>query len=99
QDLRLEDVARFCGCSKSHLSHLFGRHMPMSFAAFVANVRIQHARRLLAEGANVSRTASLCGFSDPNYFATAFKRATGQTPTRFARNAVREEEGEDPWEK
>ncbi len=86
QDIRLRDIARFCGCSESYISHLFNRHMHVNLSQFVNQVRVARARRMLAEGAGVIRTAGAVGFSDPNYFSSVFRRITGLTPTGYARS-------------
>jgi len=86
QDIRLKDVATFCGCSESYISHLFNRHMHVNLNRFVNQVRVKHARRMLAGGADVIRAALACGFSDPNYFSSVFRRVTGVTPTGYARS-------------
>lgn len=86
QDIRLHDVAAFCGCSESYVSHLFNRHMHVNLSRFVNQVRVKHAQRLLAEGADVIRAALASGFSDPNYFSSVFRRVTGMTPTGYARS-------------
>lgn len=86
QDIRLRDIAAFCGCSESYVSHLFNQHMHVNLSQFVNQVRIARARRTLAEGGSVLRAALDAGFSDPNYFSSVFRRLTGETPSGYARS-------------
>jgi AraC-like DNA-binding protein len=85
QDIRLRDIARFCGCSESYISRRFNRHMHVNLSRFINQVRVAHAKRMLAEGAGVVQAAGATGFSDPNYFSSVFKRITGTTPTAYVR--------------
>ncbi len=86
EDIRLGDIAAFCGCSESYISHLFNRHMHVNLNRFINQVRVTHAKRMLAQGTGVLRVALAAGFSDPNYFSSVFKRVTGMTPTGYARS-------------
>jgi transcriptional regulator GlxA family with amidase domain len=53
-------------------------------AEFVLRERLRRAARLLASHAlPVKEVSALCGFADPNYFAKAFRRLFGTSPTAF----------------
>jgi len=41
------------------------------------------ARLLVGGGESVKQISGDCGFEDPNYFAKAFRRAYGLSPTEF----------------
>lgn len=46
--------------------------------------RLKEACRMLAEtNASITKIASTCGFSSPEYFARSFRRETGQTPSAW----------------
>jgi hypothetical protein len=48
---------------------------------------MEHAKLLLAERAvSVTKIGLTVGFSSPNAFATAFRKATGLTPTDYRRS-------------
>ena len=48
---------------------------------------MERAKLLLAEGAvSVTEIGLTLGFSSPNAFATAFRKATGLTPTDYRRS-------------
>jgi LacI family transcriptional regulator len=61
-------------------------------AKYLLKTRIEAACRMLKEtDANVTHVAESCGFSSPNYFAEAFRRVMGKSPTAYrAKEAGRE---------
>ena len=89
QELTIERVARACACSESTVSHLFRRHTGRSVKQYVAELRINQAKKLLeTSDLPVQTVASLCGFANINYFSTAFKKTVGLSPTEYRRTAV-----------
>ena len=56
----------------------------------VRKLRIEKARRLLAERPDMSvgDVAEACGFSDYNYFISVFTRMTQESPSRYRRHAA-----------
>lgn len=81
EDLAVGDVAAVAGLSPHWFSEVFARRTGMSPWQWLTAVRIERAKRLLAEGRlPVTRIALDVGFSDSSYFARAFRRATGRSP-------------------
>jgi AraC family transcriptional regulator len=53
---------------------------------YVRTLRIEEAKRRLSQGnQSITEVAFDCGFSHAQHFATAFRRATGLTPSAFRR--------------
>ena len=52
---------------------------------YLIQVRVAHARQLLAEGAVPSRAALMAGFVDQSHLTYHFKRRLGITPGRYRR--------------
>ncbi len=78
---RLADVA---GLSRAHFVRTFTAALGVSPSAYVTEQRMALAHRLLvATDATVAEIAGACGFADGNYFAKAFRRHTGLTPSAF----------------
>ena len=81
---RLADVAAVAGMSVNSLLRRFERAFAISPMRYLANIRMEHARRLLATtDLRVAEVGRACGFEDANYFARSFKRAVGKSPTRW----------------
>ena len=84
----LDELARLCGISQSHLMRTFKASTGWPIHKYVAEERMKAARKLLlAEQMNAKMIADKLGFRSPAYFATAFRRMTGKTPSEFRREA------------
>lgn len=76
-------------CSQLHLSPayfstLFKRETQKSFTAYVTEVRMEHAARLLRDtDEKTYLIAERTGYTDPNYFSFVFKRYFGLPPSKF----------------
>lgn len=82
--LSVPQLAEIAGLSRAHFTRTFTAHQGMPPAEFVAQERMRRASRLLTdETLSVKQVAATCGFSDPNYFAKAFRRVFGTSPTEF----------------
>lgn len=79
----LAELAELCRLSVRQLTRGFRISRGCSIGDHVASCRMDHARRLLAEGESVKSIAYSLGFSSPSSFCYAFRQATGQTPTQF----------------
>jgi AraC family transcriptional regulator len=85
RDLSLFALAEVAGMSASHLKAQFKRSQGLSVHAYVMRRRVERARRLLADGASISRVALDAGFSHPSHMARWMKRLLGATPRAFQR--------------
>lgn len=84
RSLDVATLAAVAGLSRAHFSRLFTRLNGMSPSDFVLRERMSRAARLLVNGQlSVKEIASACGFEDPNYFAKAFRRTYGTSPSEF----------------
>jgi len=84
RDITIRDVAQGCACSESTVSHLFKQHTGLPIMKYIAALRMEQAEKLLrSSNLPVSTVAQMCGFSNVNYFPTAFKKHTGITPTEY----------------
>ena len=84
EEIHAADIARFCHCSVSHLSHLFKKNLQRSITEVIEEERLTRAKRMLADtDMRVTDIAMACGFGDPNYFSFVFRRGSGMTPSAF----------------
>ncbi len=82
----LSELANVCGISQSHLMRSFKVSTGWQVHKYIAEERLNSAKALLASD-NVSsqEVSAQLGFASPAYFATAFRRMTGKTPSEYRR--------------
>lgn len=79
----LTELASLCRLSVRQLTRGFRASFQRSIGDHMAQARLDHARRLLAEGQSVKEVGHAVGFATPSSFIAAFRRATGETPRQF----------------
>lgn len=79
----IQDVTTSLGISRSLLHVKMKSLLNTSMGDFIKKRRLEKACQLLRSGKNVSETAYMTGFSDPNYFSKAFKKHFGKSPTEY----------------
>ena len=85
EKLTLEQMARETDLSRFQLLRLFRRRTGLTPHAYLLQVRVERAKRRLAEGHAIAEVAVDCGFFDQSHLTQRFKRITGVTPGTFAR--------------
>ena len=85
-DLHLEGVARRLATSRRQLQRAFAEAGGSSFRKELADVRMRHARELLAADVlSVRQVAASVGYHQPAQFAKSFRRYHGQAPSHYRR--------------
>lgn len=82
-DFSIADITQELGVSRSMLYVKMKNLVGMSMGDYIRKKRLDMARKLLAEGHNVSEVAYRSGFTDPNYFSKTFKKYVGITPSEY----------------
>ena len=89
-NLSLERIADAIHISKSHLSKLFKELTGENFAAYLRNMRLSHACKLLCEtNMTVEQIVTECGMCDVRSFYKNFQSYTGVTPSQYKENKKR----------
>lgn len=84
--ITLELLASVSGYGVDHFSHVFKQIAGESPVQYINRVRINHARRLLAESLMPTDEVMLkCGFNNYGYFQRSFKKFSGTTPGQYRR--------------
>jgi AraC-like DNA-binding protein len=84
--LRIAEVARVAGFTRSHFSRLFIEREGMPYEDYVQGLRLERSQELLTSTElPVNRIAALSGFGSPQYFCRVFGRAVGMAPGEFRR--------------
>ena len=80
------DLAEQANVSEVYFRRLFKETYGISPRQYILEARIRNAKALLSENATtVTAIAETCGFSSVYHFCRAFKEATGETPTEWAK--------------
>jgi AraC-like DNA-binding protein len=89
QRVTLAELAAASGLSRFELVRRFREQNGVTPHAFQSNLRVDHARRLLAAGDAPAAVAAACGFADQPHLTRVFKSAVGVSPGRYARSKAR----------
>ena len=88
QDITLRDIAQGCACSESTVSHLFKIYTNESVKRYITKRRVEKAKGFLRKSdLPITEIALLSGFSNTNYFSTAFKKEVGINPSEYRKSA------------
>lgn len=79
------ELARLCQISTRQLSRTFKVSKGCSLADYLAQARIELAKRDLYGGATIKDIARQLGYTTQSSFTSAFRTATGATPGQFRR--------------
>ena len=89
-NITIHDLASALHLSTGHLSRVFRRTTGMTLESFLIRARVELAKRtLLDPRLNVAEVAERCGFCNPAYFASVFKKYVKCTPREFATRPLR----------
>jgi AraC-like DNA-binding protein len=84
RDLTLGEIAWHVGKGEEHLARQFKRRTGQSVFDYVREVRIAHAKTLLASPAlTLTEIAGRCGFHSLSFFSRTFRACTGMAPSRY----------------
>jgi AraC family transcriptional regulator len=90
RELRLGEIAAAAYLSSFHFARLFRKITGTTPHAYLAGLRLERARRLLAEtDLPISEVGARVGYENQSHFTKIFHEATGLTPRAF-REAVRQ---------
>ena len=84
EPLLLNDVASALGLTKFQLIGLFKQEIGLTPHAYLTQVRLNAACRLLRRGRSLAETAMEAGFYDQSAMTRHFKRCYAITPLQFA---------------
>lgn len=84
EQVGLQEAAEAAGLNPSYLSYLFKQEMKIGFSAYLLDIRMEHAKRLLRNtNEKVKDVAACSGFNDYHYFSKAFKKVMGISPANY----------------
>jgi AraC family transcriptional regulator len=84
EPMTVEDLARTARFSKFHFTRLFRRETGYSPSRFLARLRIEEAKRLLASTSmRVADVSCQVGYASVGTFTTRFTTCVGVSPMRY----------------
>jgi AraC-like DNA-binding protein len=85
QDIGLDDLAQAVGIDRFRLSRAFKAAFGLAPHAYLIQLRLTRARRLLARGELPVDVAATLGFADQSHLGRWFQRAYRMTPADYRR--------------
>jgi AraC-like DNA-binding protein/ligand-binding sensor protein len=83
--VKMKELSEALHLSTGHIGRVFRRTVGMTLEEFLIRKRVELSKRtLLDPRLNVAEVAELCGFCNPSYFASVFKKYVKCTPRQFA---------------
>ena len=70
-----------------YISQLFKNEIGVGFLAYLTNIRMEHAKKLLlSTSLSIAEVAERSGYGDYRVFTKAFKKSEGVTPSQYRRD-------------
>ena len=90
RELSLAEIAGAAYLSAFHFARLFKKITGVTPHAYLAALRVERARRLLAEtDLSITEVGARVGYGSQSHFTKVFREATGLTPRAFREAAAR----------
>lgn len=87
--LNLDTLAKQAGVTKSHLCHIFKKHMGCTVIRYINQLRCYRALSMISSGIPVTKVSTEVGYNDYNYFSRVFREITGFSPSEVYSRAMR----------
>lgn len=84
QNITLQQLATLSDLNRSYLIRVFRDEVGLPPYAYLTQIRVERAKRLLVEGQPLTQVALAVGFADQSHLTRFFKRIVGVTPGRYA---------------
>jgi AraC family transcriptional regulator len=85
----ITELSAAVGMNVDHFSRMFKRSTGMAPHQYLGNIRLERAKRLLAEGrGSIIEIAYEIGYANPSQFSAFFRKRTGLSPSEFRRTVL-----------
>ncbi len=85
KNISLEQLSNLVNLKPLRLLRVFRKTLGLPPHAYLVQVRVTQAKRLLARGISIAEVAAETGFSDQSHLHRHFKRVVGVTPGKYVR--------------
>ena len=89
QRLSVDDIAGELNLSRVQLYRKVKQLLDCSISEYIVERRLKKAKSLMADGLHINEIYSNVGFSSASYFASAFKKKYGLSPSTFKKELDR----------
>ncbi len=86
--ITIHDVSKRFGYTPYHCNWLFEKFYGETFAAYLRRIRMETAKKELAEGKSVAAVAKAISYGSPEGFNRAFRAQYGISPIQWVRGAT-----------
>lgn len=86
--LPVTELAQVCHISTRQLRRIIRKEYDKTIKQWILDKKLNMARTYLDMQYAVKETASICGFSDPNYFPQIFKKQYDLTPSEYKKQYI-----------
>jgi AraC-like DNA-binding protein len=88
RDVSLSELAAACGCSPFHLARAFTAQFGLPPHAYLNNLRVNRAKRMIRAGTPLADVAYAVGYCDQSHLNRRFKKIVGITPSQYAQRSA-----------
>lgn len=85
EKLKLDEIASRFYINRYYLSHYFKKETGFTVGQYITNQKVIAAKNLLKQGFTVTEVSEHLAYNSESHFITVFKKATGITPKRYAK--------------
>lgn len=90
ENISLEELSQKFKLNSFYIIRLFKSKINMTPHAYLLNIKINKAKKLLKEGYSIVDTALECGFTDQSHFHRNFSKIVATTPKEYQLNFVQD---------
>lgn len=84
EEIKLDELASVVHLNKNYLIRQFKKKFGISPISYLINIRMEHAKKFLIEtDLPIKVIASNCGYNDPTFFNSYFKKCFSVTPVTY----------------
>lgn len=85
--ITLDDISNVAHLNKNYLVRQFKKSFGISPISYLINIRMDYAKKLLIESDLPIKTIAIsCGYNDPSFFNTYFKKTFNTSPEAYRRS-------------
>ena len=86
KNICIGDIANHCHVSPTKIKTLFAEFTGEAIMTHFYNMKINAAKKMLAEGMSAGEVSNALGYSSQAYLTTVFKKTTGKSPKNFKKS-------------